>query len=125
MVEYNIEEVKELWQQEPDDNRVFRAATEDIKEYAPEVQEVIKEEAERRRKANEAEKQKFTTRRISAVEGITASIVSLLSFIIIAALLSLLFGHKIWGAAGIMWVAALIKIWKPKKVIKDDRYVEG
>jgi len=54
---YNIEEVKELWRQEPDDNIVFRAATEDIEGYAPEVQAVIKAEAERRRK----EQKKLTT----------------------------------------------------------------
>jgi len=53
----NIEEVKELWRQEPDDNIVFRAATEDIEGYALEVQAVIKAEAERRRK----EQKKLTT----------------------------------------------------------------
>jgi hypothetical protein len=46
---YDLEEVRQLWQQEPDDNRVFRAATEDIEEYPLEVQTIIKEEAERRR----------------------------------------------------------------------------
>ena len=45
---YNLEEAKELWRQEPDDNNVFRAAAEDIEEYPPEVQAVIKEEAKRR-----------------------------------------------------------------------------
>ncbi len=53
---YNIEEVKELWKQEPDDKRIFRAATEDIDEYPPEVQTIIKEEAERRREAQLEEK---------------------------------------------------------------------
>jgi len=48
---YNIEEVKELWKQEPDDNIVFRAATKDIEEYPQEIQSIIKEEAERRRAA--------------------------------------------------------------------------
>lgn len=48
---YNTEEVKELWKQEPDDNIVFRAATEDIEEYPQEIQSIIKEEAERRRTA--------------------------------------------------------------------------
>ena len=51
MAKYDLEKVKELWEQEPDDNRVFRAATEDIEEYPPEVQAIIKEEAKRRRKA--------------------------------------------------------------------------
>lgn len=46
---YDLEEVRQLWQQEPDDNRVFRAATEDIEEYPLEIQTVIKEEAEQRR----------------------------------------------------------------------------
>jgi len=49
----SIQEVKELWRQEPDDKAVFKAATEDIEEYPPEIQAVIKEEAERRRKLNE------------------------------------------------------------------------
>ena len=40
---YNIEEVKELWKQEPDDNIVFKAAREDIKEYPPEIQSIIKD----------------------------------------------------------------------------------
>jgi len=48
---YNTEEVKELWKQEPDDNIVFRAATKDIEEYPQEIQSIIKEEAERRRAA--------------------------------------------------------------------------
>ncbi len=46
----SIQEVKELWRQEPDDNAVFKAATDDIEEYPPEIQAVIKEEAERRRR---------------------------------------------------------------------------
>ena len=46
---YNIKEVEELWKQEPDDNIVFKAATEDIEEYPPEIQAIIKEESERRR----------------------------------------------------------------------------
>lgn len=50
---YNLEKTRELWRQEPDDNAVFKAATEDIEEYPPEIQSVIKEEAERRRKINE------------------------------------------------------------------------
>ena len=49
----SIQEVKESWRQEPDDNAVFKAATEDIEEYPPEIQAVIKEEAERRRRLNE------------------------------------------------------------------------
>jgi len=53
---YNIEEVKELWKQEPDDNIVFKAATEDVEEYPPEIQSIIKEEAERRREAQLGEK---------------------------------------------------------------------
>ena len=58
MAEYNIEEVKELWRQEPDDKAILRAATKDIEEYPPEIQAVIKKEAERRRIANEAEKER-------------------------------------------------------------------
>jgi len=46
--QYNLEEIRKLWQQEPDDNRLFRAATEDIEEYPPEIQTIIKEEAVRR-----------------------------------------------------------------------------
>jgi len=46
---YDLEEVRQLWQQEPDDNRVFRASTEDIEGYPLEIQAIIKEEAERRR----------------------------------------------------------------------------
>ena len=49
---YNLERAKELWRQEPDDSVVFKAATEDIEEYPSEIQDVIKEEAERRRKSN-------------------------------------------------------------------------
>lgn len=49
----NLEKTRELWRQEPDDNAIFKAATEDIEEYTPEIQAVIKEEAERRRKINE------------------------------------------------------------------------
>ena len=45
---YDLEEVKRLWRQEPDDNMVFRAANQDIEEYPPEIQTIIKEEAERR-----------------------------------------------------------------------------
>lgn len=50
---YSLEEARELWRQEPDDNVIFKAATEDIEEYSPEIQAVIKEEAERRRRLNE------------------------------------------------------------------------
>ncbi|MHC4075740.1 MAG: hypothetical protein ACYSRZ_04925 [Planctomycetota bacterium] len=50
---YNIEKVKELWRQEPNDDAIFKAATEDIEEYPPEIQAVIKEEVERRRRLNE------------------------------------------------------------------------
>jgi hypothetical protein len=52
---YNLEEVRELWRQEPDDDRVFRATTEDIEEYPPEIQTIIKEEADRRRKVIQQE----------------------------------------------------------------------
>lgn len=48
---YNLEEAEQLWRQEPDDNKVFRAATEDIEEYPREIQAVIKEEAKRRHEA--------------------------------------------------------------------------
>jgi len=51
----SIEEVKELWRKEPNDDVVFRAANEDIEEYPPEVQKIIKEEAERRRKVIQQE----------------------------------------------------------------------
>lgn len=50
---YSLEEARELWRQEPDDNVIFKAATEDIEEYSPEIQAVIKEEAKRRRRLNE------------------------------------------------------------------------
>lgn len=56
MTKYNIEEVKELWQHEPNDNAVFKAEIEDIEEYPPEIQNVIRGEAERRRKLIEAAK---------------------------------------------------------------------
>ncbi len=45
---YDLEEVKRLWRREPDDDMVFRAANQDIEEYPPEIQTIIKEEAERR-----------------------------------------------------------------------------
>ena len=126
-----MEEIKGLWKQEPDDNRVFRAATEDIKEYAPEVQTVIKEEAERRRKANEAEKERqkrVITTRVSAPVGIAESIGISLSIVLSVVVVRLVFGGslaKLLGMAGIMIVASLIKIWKPKKEIKDDKDVEA
>lgn len=47
--DYNLEEVKKLWQQEPNDKNVFKAAYQEIDEYPPEIQVIIKEEAERRR----------------------------------------------------------------------------
>jgi cation transport ATPase len=50
---YSLEEARELWRQEPDDNVIFKAVTENIEEYPPEIQAVIKEEAERRRRLNE------------------------------------------------------------------------
>lgn len=53
---YNLERAKELWRQEPNDNAVFKAEIEDIEEYPPEIQNVIREEAERRRKLIEAAK---------------------------------------------------------------------
>jgi hypothetical protein len=46
---YNMEEARKLWHQEPDDNRVYRAADKDINEYPPEIQAIIKEEADNRR----------------------------------------------------------------------------
>lgn len=46
---YDLEEIRKLWQQEPDDSMVFKAANQDIEEYPPEIQAIIKEEAERRR----------------------------------------------------------------------------
>lgn len=42
--EYSIEEIKKLWQKEPDEV-VLKAATEDKKEYPPDIYAVIKEEA--------------------------------------------------------------------------------
>jgi len=54
---YNLERAKELWRQEPNDNAVFKAEIEDIEEYPPEIQNVIREEAERRRKLIEAAKE--------------------------------------------------------------------
>jgi len=49
---YNMEEARKLWHQEPDDNRVYMAADKDIKEYPPEIQAIIKEEADNRRARN-------------------------------------------------------------------------
>ena len=46
---YDLEEVRKLWRQETDDDRVFRAATKDLEEYSTETQTIIKEEADRRR----------------------------------------------------------------------------
>ena len=54
---YNLERAKELWREEPNDNAVFKAEIEDIEEYPPEIQNVIREEAERRRKLIEAAKE--------------------------------------------------------------------
>ena len=51
---YSLEEAIELWRREPDDNVVFKAATEDLEEYPLEIQAVIKEEAERRGKIKKA-----------------------------------------------------------------------
>jgi len=39
----SIQDVKELWRQEPEDNAVFKAATEDIEEYPPEIQAAVAE----------------------------------------------------------------------------------
>lgn len=50
--EYSIEEIKKLWQQEPDEV-VLKAATKDKEEYPPEIQVVIEEEAQRRRQAQQ------------------------------------------------------------------------
>lgn len=50
---YNLEEAIELWRREPDDNVVFKAATEDIEEYPLAIQAIIKEEVKHRRKINE------------------------------------------------------------------------
>ncbi len=47
MAEYNIEEVRELWKQEPD-KVVFKAATEDLSEYPLEIQAIIQAEATKR-----------------------------------------------------------------------------
>ena len=46
--EYSIEEIKKLWQKEPSDDYVLKAATEDKNEYSPKVQTIIEEEAIRR-----------------------------------------------------------------------------
>lgn len=45
-----LNEIRGRWKEETDE-RVKKAANEDIEEYAPEVQSIIKEEAERRRAA--------------------------------------------------------------------------
>lgn len=131
MPKYDIEKAKKLWSQEPDNNSVFRAATEDIKEYPPEIQTIIKEEAERRLKAIEEEKERqkrVITTRVSVPVGIAESIGVSLSIVFAVVVIRLVFGGswaKLSGMAGIMIVAALIKIWKPKKVIKDDKDVGG
>lgn len=60
--EKKIKEIIAAWQNEPDE-WVLKAATEDIKDYPPEVQAVIKEEAKRRREAErgrEAKQQRNT-----------------------------------------------------------------
>lgn len=56
-IKYNLERARKLWRQEPNDNAVFKAEIEDIEEYPPEIQNVIREEAERRRKLIEAAKE--------------------------------------------------------------------
>lgn len=64
---YDLEEAKKLWAREPDDNRVFMAASVDINEYPPDIQAIIKEEADKRRaiqseqsKSNESPKKQNT-----------------------------------------------------------------
>lgn len=54
MAEYDLEEVKRLWQLEPDDI-VKKAAIEDIIEYPAEIQVIILEEAKKRGLINEHE----------------------------------------------------------------------
>lgn len=46
---YDLEKARELWRQEPDDERVFRAAMNDIDEYPPDIQVIIRQEAAYRR----------------------------------------------------------------------------
>jgi hypothetical protein len=43
--EYDLEQVRNLWRQEPEDSAVLRAATDEIDEYPPEIQGIILEEA--------------------------------------------------------------------------------
>lgn len=43
--QYSIEEIKKLWQQEPRDDCVLKAATQNKNEYPPEIQTIIEEEA--------------------------------------------------------------------------------
>jgi hypothetical protein len=119
----SLEEIKQLWQREPDNNVVFRAATRDIEEYPPEIQTVIKEEAERRRRALEQEQERekaFVVKRVLLAEGLGRSIGLCLAVVIPSGILSLVFGSEVWGMAAIMIVAALIKIWKPKKFKNPD-----
>ncbi|MFC1739295.1 DUF805 domain-containing protein [Planctomycetota bacterium] len=56
------EQARELWRQEPDDNAVFKAANEDIEEYPTEIQDVIKKEAELRRKLKQIETEEMKRR---------------------------------------------------------------
>jgi len=93
--EYSIEEIKKLWQQEPRDDYVLKAATKDKNEYPPEIQTIIKEEAIRRgllRKSNEQsispdelrlnDQTKLTERRPGSKDKLTNFIVSGLSFVL-------------------------------------------
>ena len=53
MANYNIEEAKRLWQEEPEDKAILRAATENINEYPAEIQAIIQGEAKKRGLINE------------------------------------------------------------------------
>ncbi len=120
MAKYNIEEVKELWKREPDDDRVFRAATEDIDDYSPEVRAVIKAEAKRRREAQAVESD---TNKVK--EKLQKVIKSLIVVTIVIACGVIVYDHvnerTISMIGGGIILMSLAAIWKPKKLTKDEQ----
>jgi len=62
--QYSIEEIKKLWQQEPRDDYVLKAATGDKAEYPLEVQSIIEEEAIRRGLIKKGNENSISTKRL-------------------------------------------------------------
>ena len=127
---YNLEEVEELWRHEPDSNKVFRAATEDIDEYPPEIQAVIKEEAERRREAkpqrNTIPKQKKVKvyrvlGRILSIYGIIGYIAYVLKKIVEVATIAAIIDALFMFVFNIFLWAGLILLWRADKNEYPDR----